>query len=1167
MALNPPASFLRTAWQLTKSEYVAALQYHSGMVGTPPDPFDFPVGDYTMLSWLAHQEWAGNLAPPYFTSATTQAALLDSHAALFSSLGAAAYLAPCVSNLTRRARLANGAILVTPPGGTRNANARVMCWKQLRQPAPPGMIRMPVFFWSSSGANLHLRMLYTTSPGVDGSTNVISTMAGAINALPAGFRCVLFSFPGYKVQLPGGEYAVAMMDGEATGGWPGVWCDNLAAGMNGPNLGGHPQMGAVLDALKAAGAQIDYWISDMETYYVPFKLASPSSYFPHPNYRTAAPGGGWLDLAGRRWYEDIENRVATDKAAWASTYRVGDLTNLGTFATDDARSRKWTQGVHLYQRRAIRAAMAAVVQHSSRYPDCKLIDYDDRLVSWLAYPDPVFRLRYGAFPGSNALYGDRQGGNWYADNPDATFEFYDKTLTKRSIGTSQWLQIVFDALTQQSMIAASARPHCAHVTPYTDVLSGGFNSPLNEPLAYTHAVIAALIGSDPFLIAWIKTANASGANAQQFLADAWAEVSDKLYNNYGVNLPTPPRTGWNPTEGLSFEHLVLDSVGRSKIVTLSIAPDGSRTWGERENVINMAPVMDPVANDTATVGVPFTKTISAVDPDYNGLAFSLVSAPAWMAIDPGTGQITGTPTSGGTLNVTVRVTDDDPDPLYDEKTFELVISGAPNLPPLILPIVAQQVNEGSLLSVQLSAEDPEDHVVTWSLVSGPTGLTVSPTGLVQWTPTEAQGPGSYSVTVRATDDGTPNESSQATFGVTVLEVNLPPTFAAIANQTVDEHALLTVTPTGASDPDIPAQTLTWDISSFTLGGSPVAAWLSINPNTGVMTGTPNELMGGNVYSVTVRLRDSGAPQLSFSRSFTITVVETNTAPVMGAIPDAGATQGAAWSYQVTASDSDVPAQALTYSLPVKPAGMAINSMGLISWTPTGDDVGGHSVTVRATDTGGLYAERSFTLTVAADNHPPVVDLAPTLTVREGQTLTYQVQASDPDSGDELAYAVTDGVGQIDAETGLFSFAAELGTAGDTVTSTIAVTDDGTPNLTTILTLTIEIVQLLSIVPLPERTVSEGATLRFTAALADVIVPPRWLIAAGPPNAQIDSSSGEFTWPVVYGQAGSYAITIRCEDATNPQVYAEAICQVTVVYGPRGPYRKTRLKDQRVRLEA
>ena len=57
---------------------------------------------------------------------------------------------------------------------------------------------------------------------------------------------------------------------------------------------------------------------------------------------------------------------------------------------------------------------------------------------------------------------------------------------------------------------------------------------------------------------------------------------------------------------------------------------------------------------------------------------------------------------------------------------------------------------------------------------------------------------------------------------------------------------------------------------------------------------------------------------------------------------------------------------LTFALVTAPVGMTIGpTTGLILWTPDASQVGDHEVTVRVTDSGGLSATQSFTLTVEA----------------------------------------------------------------------------------------------------------------------------------------------------------------------------------------------------------
>src|SRR5207249_5237665 len=63
------------------------------------------------------------------------------------------------------------------------------------------------------------------------------------------------------------------------------------------------------------------------------------------------------------------------------------------------------------------------------------------------------------------------------------------------------------------------------------------------------------------------------------------------------------------------------------------------------------------------------------------------------------------------------------------------------------------------------------NTLTFALVSGPTGLTVSSAGAIAWTPTEAQGPSTNTVTVRVFDNGSPSLSATNSFLVIVARKN------------------------------------------------------------------------------------------------------------------------------------------------------------------------------------------------------------------------------------------------------------------------------------------------------------------------------------------------------------------------------------------------------------
>jgi hypothetical protein len=111
----------------------------------------------------------------------------------------------------------------------------------------------------------------------------------------------------------------------------------------------------------------------------------------------------------------------------------------------------------------------------------------------------------------------------------------------------------------------------------------------------------------------------------------------------------------------------------------------------------------------------------------------------------------------------------------------------------------------------------------------------------------------------------------------------------------------------------------------------------------------------------------------------VAAVTTNTPPVLAAISNR--TVGAGVTLLVTnvATDADVPAQALAFSLLVAPGGAAINTnSGVISWRPSVALAGvtNNPFTVRVADNGvgNLAATQSFNVTVNPLNKPQVTNV-------------------------------------------------------------------------------------------------------------------------------------------------------------------------------------------------
>jgi hypothetical protein len=339
-----------------------------------------------------------------------------------------------------------------------------------------------------------------------------------------------------------------------------------------------------------------------------------------------------------------------------------------------------------------------------------------------------------------------------------------------------------------------------------------------------------------------------------------------------------------------------------------------------------------------------------------------------------------------------------------------VISSAGNAPPSLTSIGNKTVVEGTLLTFTAMASDP-DHgqTLTFSLDPGaPNGASITAGGQFNWIPTEAQGPGTYAVTVRVTDDGTPPLSAATMFSIQVNEVNDPPELANIADRGISETTTLSMT-NSATDPDTPAQTLTFSLDA----GAPNGATMT---PSGVFTWTPTEAQGPGTYFITVRVTDNGEPPASASQTFSVIVSEVNLPPVLAPIGNRSVVQGGVLSFTALAADPDQPTQTLTFSLdPGAPPGASIDaSSGVFTWpTAPGSAPLTNVVTVRVTDSGSpaLSDSKTVTLTVTAET-PPTVALTRPIDgsiLPADTTITLEASASDLDGTVTKVEFFADGV--------------------------------------------------------------------------------------------------------------------------------------------------------------
>ena len=431
-------------------------------------------------------------------------------------------------------------------------------------------------------------------------------------------------------------------------------------------------------------------------------------------------------------------------------------------------------------------------------------------------------------------------------------------------------------------------------------------------------------------------------------------------------------------------------------VTVTARDPGGLAAGQRFRVT--VPNRPPRAVGTIPDAVLVTDSLSVIDvaeyftdPDGQVLRYSAVSsdsATATATVSAATMFLEGVAQGTATVTVTAR----DPGELTAEQTFRLTV---PNRPPVAVGAIAdREVEAGNSEAVDVVAyfRDPDGDELRYGATSSDAArVAVSASGGV--VTVRGVAGGSETVTVTATDPG--GSAAEQNFVVTVPN-RAPEPVGAMDHQVFEPGTSLRV---GVSpyfaDPD--GDALTYAATS----SNTAVATVEVSGDTVIVAGDAE-----GTATITVTARDPGG--LTATQRFDATVEVPNNPPEpVGTIPGRTIDAGEELSIDVEPYFRDPDGDELEYEAMSSGDAIATADMeGAARLVVTGQARGEATITVTATDPGGLAAVQEFDVEVP-NRAPEPAGTMDDLFVEPGTSLWAEVSPyfTDPD-GDALTYAAT-----------------------------------------------------------------------------------------------------------------------------------------------------------------
>jgi len=499
--------------------------------------------------------------------------------------------------------------------------------------------------------------------------------------------------------------------------------------------------------------------------------------------------------------------------------------------------------------------------------------------------------------------------------------------------------------------------------------------------------------------------------------------------------------------------------------------------------ITITPVNDaPVANaDLATMAedaAPILINVLANDSDVDGDSLTISAASA----DIGTVSVVGNQIqyapaadSNGLATVTYTVSDNNGG--TNTATVTITIT-AVNDAPVANNDTATMAEDAApiLINVLANDSDEDGDSLTISAASANIGSVSVVGNQIQYTPAaDSNGLATVTYTVSDNNGGT----NTATVAITITAVNDAP----IANNdtaTMAENAAPILINVLENDSDVDGDSLAISAVSADIGS------VSVVGNQIQYTPAPNE---NGLATITYTVSDNNGG--TNTATLTITITAVNDAPVTNDDTATMAEDAAPILINVLANDTDSDGD----SLVIASASADIGSVSIIGdqiqYTPATNINGLATVTYTVSDNNGGTNTATVAITVTAVNDAPVASVQ-IFSINENATdgdIIGTVSASDIEN-QTLTYTLTGGntaLFELNSSSGVLSTAGESPFDFETTNQyilNITITDDGTPNESSNVNITVNITDEVELF-IPTEDLTFGRPITGELDLSDI----------------------------------------------------------------------------------